>query len=355
VTEVTVLLCARFRGEEGGLDLEELTRLSDADLRDRINAALQTLEADRGEYSLSNAQFYLSEIERRTQAKEREEQGRIATRDFRLELIVIVLIGLEIIIGVWGIVAGYREAGKQDVAFGKLKDSVDALNVSTNNTAENINKLTQAQDSALIVQKKSLATISSMNSAMKGQLDVLRADQKQAQQQQGLSAQQLETMRSQAMFVQKQWERANQSPSLLVISNNYILQPDGTLFLEYLRPKATRLSFPLSIRNVGTATAHRPIVRVDVELPSHVDCLVYRGAMQTSDIEQPCQVPTPVLPDISPDPDVTTNHKPQGKESDLNLFVSVTVPVGATEFTLRYSVSAENASASVYSLHIKLD
>jgi hypothetical protein len=65
---------------------------------------------------LLEAQFYLSEIDRRQAEIERQEDRRIASRSHRMELIIIALIVGEIVIGIFGIWLGFRE-GKEQAAI----------------------------------------------------------------------------------------------------------------------------------------------------------------------------------------------------------------------------------------------
>ncbi len=164
------------------MNVEELSKLSVTELRGRATTSLdgvESMSAMERQHHLVEAQFYIDEIERRAQADEREEHDKIAKRDYRLEIWVIVLIGVEILLSIAGIAIGYREGTKQTAVLDALKVSVDSLNVSTSKTAENIASLTKAQTDALNTQKQSFTTISAMNSAMQNQLDILRQDQKQ--------------------------------------------------------------------------------------------------------------------------------------------------------------------------------
>jgi hypothetical protein len=256
---------------------------------------------------------------------------------------VIVLIGIEIIIGLQAIRAGDVESEKQVGILNTLKGSVDTLNTSTNTTAQNISALSKAQADTLETEKHSLT-------AMQNQLGVLREDQTRMQEQRTLLAAQLDNMKSQTAVLQKQWERQNQAPSLLVIVGTYVLQPDGILGLQIAKPKKSRVVLSFSIRNVGTAPVRRPQLRPDVELPAKLECVVYVGSML--DIENPCTVPTPQLPDILPDMDQNTNQQHVRKLSDLNLYVSFIVPEDTNGFKVHYSISADNLSAAVYSLDV---
>ena len=77
---------------------------------------------------LLEAQIYVRELERRHDAK-------IAWRDLFLELIVILLIGGEIALGIWGIVIAQREGKDQAELLGKQKTILEHLETSTAATA----------------------------------------------------------------------------------------------------------------------------------------------------------------------------------------------------------------------------
>lgn len=147
------------------MNVAELSQLSETELRARIDLALgniiQGMSAQEKANYWVEAQFFINEIERREQARERKKQRIIGWRDFILEVIVILLIAIEI-----------YEGGQQTTVLTGLKTSVDSLNQSTSRTADNVAKSTQAQSDALDTQKQSLA-------AMKNQLDILREDQNQ--------------------------------------------------------------------------------------------------------------------------------------------------------------------------------
>jgi hypothetical protein len=79
------------------MNLEEFEKASDADLRKRAKECFDTLPTHvTREGALLEAKFYLDEIERREHAQERKTDVRNSWRDLILELVVIVLIGLEI-------------------------------------------------------------------------------------------------------------------------------------------------------------------------------------------------------------------------------------------------------------------
>ena len=75
---------------------------------------------ERMSAGMLQAQFYISEIERRDSAS-------IARRDFRMELIVIALIALELAVAGWGIWLGSTEAAEQSRVSQKQIEMLDKL------------------------------------------------------------------------------------------------------------------------------------------------------------------------------------------------------------------------------------
>src|SRR5439155_3576659 len=89
--------------------LGELEALQEKELRLRTSVALQQYYEMRGIDShayLIEAQFYMRELEQR-------DSKRIAHRDYRMELGIMALIVVEIIIAIFSIWIGFREAKEQ--------------------------------------------------------------------------------------------------------------------------------------------------------------------------------------------------------------------------------------------------
>jgi hypothetical protein len=90
--------------------IEEFENLSEEDLRIKANEAFTKPElsyaanVDRATY-FAEARFYLDEIEKR-------KNDRISRRDFRMELIVIFLIGLELIVAIGLAIIGGRQQSR---------------------------------------------------------------------------------------------------------------------------------------------------------------------------------------------------------------------------------------------------
>ncbi len=150
------------------MTVEEFQNATADQLRTKANDSFakadQSGSLDRPGFFME-AQFYLAEIERREQQRERAESAKIARRDFWMEVSVIVLIGVEIVLALIGLDAGSREAAKQISAL-------NSLNQSTATTASNISKLTAAQTDLITTQKNTV-------DALQSQVEILREQQKQ--------------------------------------------------------------------------------------------------------------------------------------------------------------------------------
>src|SRR5438093_3713673 len=146
------------------MNIEEFETATDHELRQKAKerfAALEFAGYDDRPAMLLEAKLYLDEIQSRRDV-------RVARRDLFLELIVILLIGIEIVLGTIGI----RESNQQ-------YQILSNLNSSATDTAKSLRSLYEEQQRLVEVQKKKLDSVSSMNSATQNQLLVLRQDQKE--------------------------------------------------------------------------------------------------------------------------------------------------------------------------------
>ncbi len=155
------------------MNLDELSQMSVEELRRTANERLGALDGagmlDRGPI-LSEAQFYIDEIERRSAESERRKQSRVGVRDLILELVVIILIGLELYFGIVG-------GNKQLAVLQTLKTSADQqlgvlqnLNTSAGETAKIMRSLREEQDIVLATQQQTLQLTAQMNGALQTQL-----------------------------------------------------------------------------------------------------------------------------------------------------------------------------------------
>jgi hypothetical protein len=113
------------------MNTEEFEKATEKDLRRKANDCFDKLK-DSGSQEwpalLMAARFYLDEIERR-------EHDSVARRDLMLELVVIVLIGLELYFGIAG--------GNAQM------EALQNLNASTGQTAIAMKALAERQNAAL--------------------------------------------------------------------------------------------------------------------------------------------------------------------------------------------------------------
>jgi hypothetical protein len=86
-----------------------------------------------------------------------------------MEVAVIVLIGLELILAIFGIWLGYRE-GKQQT------EALNNLNKSSGETAQTLTAVRQAQEASLDTQKHTLENIVAMNNSLRDEMDLNFAD-----------------------------------------------------------------------------------------------------------------------------------------------------------------------------------
>lgn len=175
--------------------VEEYKNLTDEQLTQKANECLTAL--DNQYYpqlhaaKLLEAQLYMNEINRRNDEKIATRDGQMAERSHKMEIWVIILIGVEILIGVGGIAIGCREGNQQVAVLEQMKKSTAAtaatlqtqgnifttIDGNTAKTVEAVGKLQQSQDNLLQAQQSSLVTlkntlksIGEMNFALQRQL-----------------------------------------------------------------------------------------------------------------------------------------------------------------------------------------
>lgn len=108
------------------MTFEEFEKAKPEELKQTAKSCFDMLGASSGSWDrkavkLIEAQFYLSEIDRRNAEIERQEDRRIASRSHRMELIIIALIIGEIVIGIFGIWLGFREGKEQAVILERIE------------------------------------------------------------------------------------------------------------------------------------------------------------------------------------------------------------------------------------------
>lgn len=194
------------------MKVEEFEKTTKVELRQKANECFDKSEVagslDRPGLLLE-AKFYLDEIERR-------EQAWITSRDFFLEIIIIVLIGLELYFGITG--------GNAQL------DVLAKLNSSASETAASLKSLQEKQQAALDAQEQSLQRLGQMNSALRGQLQILAQEQA------------------------RRLALPAKDRGLYFWVNGVPLTPDTMRFVDYQQVSPTQIEFTLSIRNYGSDT-----------------------------------------------------------------------------------------------------
>ncbi len=120
------------------MNVEEFEKAAEKELREKANEYFSKLDSSgSGDWAahLLTAKFYMDEVERREQEKERRFDRRVSTRDLALEIIVIFLIGLEIVFG-------YFEEKEQ-------MSALHELNLSAGQTAKTLTAVREAQEGTL--------------------------------------------------------------------------------------------------------------------------------------------------------------------------------------------------------------
>ena len=114
------------------MTVEEFEKATEKELRTKANECLVRAAGtgflDRPGLLLE-AKFYLDEIKQR-------EDNKIVRRDLRLELVIIALIGLELLLGIGGIIVGGREATEQAGLLAKLQTSAEATTATIDHLAK---------------------------------------------------------------------------------------------------------------------------------------------------------------------------------------------------------------------------
>jgi hypothetical protein len=123
------------------MTLEEFETATEQELRQKANECFaKSVNAGTGDkpYLYLEAQFYISEIQRREHERERLEDTHIARRDFWLEVAVIGLILVEIILSICGIILAINQGKDEDTMMQKQNAILGNLETSTQATADQL-------------------------------------------------------------------------------------------------------------------------------------------------------------------------------------------------------------------------
>jgi hypothetical protein len=116
------------------MTFEEFEKATPKQLRDFAKARFETANTVGSAHAgtpalLLEAQFYLAEIDRREANKNRREDRRVSLRDLLLEIVVIVLIGVEIMLAV-------RQGVDEDLLMAKQNAILTNLQTASSATAD---------------------------------------------------------------------------------------------------------------------------------------------------------------------------------------------------------------------------
>ena len=259
---------------------------------------------------LLEAQFYLTAVGRK-----RDEE--VANRDFRLEIWVIVLIGIEIILSGVGIWLGIREGNQQAQVLSNIEKSTSdsagamsaaktSLEILAGSQTQSLGHLKQMDDSLQFSQK----TTGAMASAARKQLQILQGEQ-------ASRASQLAKKPKLALYVGE----------LPVNRLNAPFNPRSETI--------TSKSFDFRLANEGDAIATRPLLRVII---SNKDVSV----QSTTQVQRPVE------------PADSSNHVFLLPLDNIRPKVSVpmtltfTYPAGTKTFQVDFNVDADEIDAATF-------
>jgi hypothetical protein len=254
---------------------------------------------------LLQAQLYMNEVDRRHDA-------RVARRDFRMELIVIGLIALELIVGVLGIVFGIVEGNKQATILNHMDKSTGATAESSGIQASGVLDLAKQQERSLDSLRNmndnlqaSLQKTDQMSIAMRKQLEILREEQ----------------ARRQAELAKK--------PKLELYVENVPLNSLGGAHFAAREATSSKLRFDIELRNAGNGTATKGIIRVIVFAK---DVKIESGSPFIPVYEQQEDSPQHVI--LVPFDYIRANGR-------IPMSVSFSYPTGQLPFTVLFNVDAD--------------
>jgi hypothetical protein len=235
---------------------EDLDKLSVEELQARANRCFEIARSpleeplvglnpayiqDAGKLRLLlEAQFYLTAV-----ARKRDEE--VANRDLKLEIWVIILIGVEILLSIVGIGIGIREANQQSVVL------------------SNIQKSTKDSANAMSAASTSLQSIADEQTASRDALTQMNANLQQSLR---LSGAMTSAIQSEAKIVQAQQAKslaeAAKKPELQFIVDSKQLKPTLVLSPKIRQSLEDRSVFDAIFKNGGNATATKGNLRIVV-------------------------------------------------------------------------------------------
>jgi hypothetical protein len=285
--------------------VEEFESTSKKQLRAKANERFARLDTAGGldrPAILAEAQFYLREIDRRY-------ESWISWRDLILEIVVIILIGLELYFGI-------TEGNKQAMILNQVNSSTAA-------TADTMKVLQKAQQALLDEQTKSLTSLTQMNEKL--QTSVQKTGDMAAAMQEQLKILQEE----QSSRLAEQAKKPKMELDAGVI-------PLNTLIAVSPKPREeseTKVMFDLSLRNIGDAAARNGLLRVIVN---------------AKDVRLECSSPYQFLYE---EPEATTHvmivpFQLMRTNSNIAMSITANFPKGQQPFSILFNVDADEISTA---------
>lgn len=184
---------------------------------------------------LLEAQFYLTAVGRK-----RDEE--VARRDYRLEIWVIFLIGIEIILSVVGMGIGISEAGQQSRVLSDIQISTKNATSAMTASSDSLQKLAEEQSA-------SLDRLRQMNESLQESLT-------------RTGAMALAT-RKQLQNVQDEASRATKKPKLELYVSSVLVTPGALLPAKARESAEDRCVYDVVLKNAGEATATKGLLRIN--------------------------------------------------------------------------------------------
>jgi len=143
------------------LTLEQLQQLSDEQITRRVNDLLSPNGGIGNPFMAQPAdfiaaQFYVSELDRRENRRANAERDRIETKrrrvDLGLELLIVAIIGLELILAIWGAHQQSKDAAQELKALADMEGVLSNLqqtSQATANTMTTLEKTTETMNGAI--------------------------------------------------------------------------------------------------------------------------------------------------------------------------------------------------------------
>jgi len=274
--------------------------------------AMDTAGVEQKPAYLLQAQIYMNQAAKLNDSHVADRDFKMAKRSFKLEVWVIVLIGIEIVLSIVGLWYGIREGNKQVAVLSQLNTSATATAKASEVQADALPKLVEEQ-------RNSLSSLSDMNSKLQGSL----------KQTTGMSV----AMQKQLKILQDEQaarlaELAKKPKLELYVQNVPLGSLSGVNF-KARETTDTKLTFDILLKNSGDAIAHKGVVRVIVD---------------AKDVSISANVPSQPIPDFEKDDPQHGLLIPFDyirASSRIPWSVTFTYPAGQQPFSVYFNVDAD--------------